>query len=244
MEKDLNLLIISIMMINKKMLFTGTLLVILFIVIFLLINFKVSNNFDLTVFKLINEKWNVSFLDSFFAGVAIYGREYFWIPVVLLMWVLGSAFNNEKAKKGAVMLVIVFIAIIIIGLSLKAVYYRPRPFLNPLLSSIDHVLVPKDLDSSFPSGHALIVAGGAATAFLFLRKRYSVPLVIEAALVSYSRVYVGVHYPTDVIAGVILGVAIAFIIYSVLINSKYFDKLYQLVDTIYKKSLRAVKLIK
>ncbi|MCL4361910.1 phosphatase PAP2 family protein, partial [Candidatus Parvarchaeota archaeon] len=140
--------------------------------------------------------------------------------------------------------VIVFIAIIIIGLSLKAVYYRPRPFLNPLLSSVDHVLVPKDLDSSFPSGHALIVAGGAAVAFLFLRKRYSIPLVIEAALVSYSRVYVGVHYPTDVIAGVVLGVAIAFIIYSILINNKYFNKLYEIVDTIYKKILRSVRLIK
>ncbi|MCL4376677.1 phosphatase PAP2 family protein [Candidatus Parvarchaeota archaeon] len=231
-------------MFNKKLLITGLILVILFVIIFLLVNFKVSNSFDLSVFKLINEKWSISFLDSFFAGVAIYGREYFWIPVVLLMWVLGSAFNNEKAKKGAVMLVIVFIAIIIIGLSLKAVYYRPRPFLNPLLSSIDHVLVPKDLDSSFPSGHALIVAGGAAVSFLFLRKRYSIPLVIEAALVSYSRVYVGVHYPTDVIAGVILGVAISFIICSILINNKYFNKLYQVVDTIYKKILKSVRLIK
>ena len=142
------------------------------------------------------------------------------------------------------MLVIVFIAIIIIGLSLKAVYYRPRPFLNPLLSSVDHVLVPKDLDSSFPSGHALIVACGAAVAFLFLRKRYSIPLVIEAALVSYSRVYVGVHYPTDVIAGVVLGVGIAFITYSLLINNKYFDKLYGFADTLYTKMLRLAGLTK
>ncbi|MCL4362655.1 phosphatase PAP2 family protein, partial [Candidatus Parvarchaeota archaeon] len=160
-------------MLNKKLLFIGITLVVIFVIIFFLVNFKISNSFDLTVFKLINEKWSVSFLDPFFAAVAIYGREYFWVPVVALMWILGSAFSNEKAKKGAVMLVIVFIAIIIIGLSLKAVYYRPRPFLNPLLSSVDHVLVPKDLDSSFPSGHALIVAGGAAVAFLFLRKRYS-----------------------------------------------------------------------
>ena len=231
-------------MFNKKLLITGLILVILFVIIFLLVNFKISNSFDLTVFKLINEKWSVKFLDPFFAAVAIYGREYFWIPVVLLMWILGSAFNNENAKKGAVMLAVVFIAIIIIGLSLKAVYYRPRPFLNPLLSSIDHVLVPKDFDSSFPSGHALIVAGGAAAAFLFLRKRYSIPLVIEAALVSYSRVYVGVHYPTDVIAGVILGVAISFIICSILINNKYFNKLYQIIDTIYVKILKSVRLIK
>jgi len=53
-----------------------------------------------------------------------------------------------------------------------------------------------------------------------------------------------VHYPTDVLAGVVLGVAIAFIIYSILVNNKYFNKLYQLVDNIYKKILRAVRLIK
>ena len=70
-------------MFNKKLLITGLILVIPFVIIFLLVNFKVSNSFDLSVFKLINEKWSVSFLDPFFAGVAIYGREYFWIPVVL-----------------------------------------------------------------------------------------------------------------------------------------------------------------
>ncbi|MEM0143841.1 MAG: phosphatase PAP2 family protein [Candidatus Parvarchaeum sp.] len=231
-------------MFNKKLLLVGGLLTIIFVVIFLLVNFKISNNFDITVFKLINEKWSVNLLDPFFAAVAIYGREYFWVPVVLLMWVLGSSFNNEKAKKGALMLVIVFIAIIVIGLALKQVYYRPRPFLNPILSSIDHVLVPKDFDSSFPSGHALIVAGGAAVSFLFLRRRYSIPLVIEAALVSYSRVYVGVHYPTDVIAGVILGVAIAFIICSFLMYSGYFDKLFRFVDNTYKKILRSFRLTK
>ncbi len=230
-------------MLDKKMLIIGLLLVAIFIVIFLLVNFKISQNFDLTVFKLINEKWNVPALDSFFAAVAIYGREYFWIPVVALMWILGGAFNNEKARKGALMLVIVFIVIIIVGLALKQVYYRPRPFLNPVLASVDHVLVPKDLDSSFPSGHALIVAGGAAVAFLFLRKRYSIPLVIEAALVSYSRVYVGVHYPTDVLAGIFLGVGIAFIIYSLLIKTRLFDKLFRFIDDIYNKILKTLHLI-
>ncbi len=230
-------------MLDKKLLYIGIILVVIFAVIFLLVNFKISYNFDISVFKLINEKLNVPSLDSFFSELMAYGREYFWVPVVALMWILGSLFKNEKAKKGALMLVIVFIAIIIIGLSLKAVYYRPRPFLNPTLSSVDHVLVPKDLDSSFPSGHALIVAGGAATAFFFLRKRYSIPLIVEAALVSYGRVYVGVHYPTDVLAGVILGVAIAFIIYAILNKSKYFDKLFTLIDNIQTSVLRSLKII-
>ena len=229
-------------MFDRKFFYIGVFLAALFVVIFLLVNFKISYNFDVTLFKLINEKLNVPALDSFFTSVAIYGREYFWVPVVALMWILGSVFRNEKAKKGALMLVIIFIAIIIIGLSLKAVYYRPRPFLNPTLSGISHVLVPKDLDSSFPSGHALVVAGGAATAYLFLRKRYSIPLVAEAALVSYSRVYVGVHYPTDVLAGIILGVAIAFIIYAILNKNKYFDKVFALINSVQTKFLSILKI--
>ena len=56
---------------NKKLLITGLILVIIFVIIFLLVNFKISNSFDLTVFKLINEKWSVSFLDPFDEGYYI-----------------------------------------------------------------------------------------------------------------------------------------------------------------------------
>jgi undecaprenyl-diphosphatase len=228
-------------MINRKLLYTGITLTALFVLVFLLVNFKVSYNFDVSMFRLINEKMNVPALDSFFSAVAIYGREYFWVPVVALMWILGSAFKNEKAQKGALMLTIVFILTIIIGLTLKQVYYRPRPFLS--LANV-LVLVPKDFDSSFPSGHALIVAAGASIAFLFLRKKYSIPLVIEAALVCYSRVYVGVHYPTDVLAGIFLGVAISFITYSLLMDTKYFNRLFTFVNNAYTAILRSVHLYK
>jgi undecaprenyl-diphosphatase len=231
-------------MFDKKWFYIGVFSLVLFLIVFLTVNFKISYNFDITVFKLINESWSVPALNSFFSGAAIYGREYFWVPIVALMWILGSAFKNENAKKGALMLIIVFVAIIIIGLSFKAVYYRPRPFLNPVLSSVVHVLVPKDFDSSFPSGHALVVAGGAAIAFLFLRRRYSIPLIVEAAIVSYSRVYVGVHYPTDVLAGILLGVAIAFIIYSLVIKTKAFALLFKFIDDSYGTLLKTLRLAK
>lgn len=227
-------------MVNRKVLYAGIVLVLAFVALFLLVNYKISHGFDVSLFNLINKSLNVPFLDSFFSFVAVYGREYFWIPIVVLMWVLGGAFNNKEAKKGALMLVIVFLLIIIIGLALKTVYYRPRPFLS--LSNV-LVFVPKDLDSSFPSGHALIVAGGAAIAAFFLKKRYSLPLIAEAILVSYSRIYVGVHYPTDVLAGVFLGVGIAFIAYTILEDNKYFNRLFVFVDDIYVKILRIARFV-
>ena len=234
-RKGFKAALLDVIMPRKRILYAGIVLIAAFIAVFLLVYSKVSSGFDVSVFHLINSTLSVQSLDSFFAAAAIYGREYFWIPVVALMWILGGIFKNEKAQKGALMLVIVFIIIIIVGLSLKGVYYRPRPFLT--LSGV-HVLVPKDLDSSFPSGHALVVAAGAAVAFFFLKKRYSIPLIIEAAVVSYSRVYVGVHYPTDVLAGVFLGAGIAMVVYYLLADREIFDKLFKYIQGIYNRIFR------
>ncbi len=204
----------------------GVSLLILFIVLFIFVYFKISQPIDSSLFIVINEKMNVPSLNFFFEWLSLYGREYFWIPVVALIWILGG----KDSKKAALLMVIVFIIIIIVGLSLKAIYYRPRPFLS-ISSAI--VLLPKPMDSSFPSGHALIVIGGATVALLLLKKRYSIPLLIEALLVSYSRIYVGLHYPFDVLGGGLLGAAIALITYSLLYDTRLFNRLFEYIEKIY-----------
>ncbi len=213
----------------------GIAFVVIFVLLFLLVNYNTIYKWDESAFLLINSTFNVSYLNGFFAALSIYGREYFWVPVVILLWLLGK----ENGKKTALMMVIVFVLVIIIGFALKDVYYRPRPFLS-IVNAI--VLVPKDFDSSFPSGHALVVAAGATVAFLMLKKRYSIPLLIEAALVIYSRVYVGVHYPTDVVAGLFLGAAIALITYALLVDSRVFRTISEALISIYSKVISTVRL--
>ncbi len=134
-----------------------------------------------------------------------YGREAVWGLVVLAMLLLGG----KNTKLLAIELILLLITGVIIGSATKFLLVRQRPF-----ETINEIIlrVPPEYDSSYPSGHALVVSIGAIFCLSrFRQKAIAGVLAFEAGIVCYSRIYVGMHYPLDVISGVFLGATIALV---------------------------------
>lgn len=107
-----------------------------------------------------------------------------------------------------------------IGVELiRFLYYRPRP---ALVLAIDP-LIATPVASSFPSGHATMFFALAAAMF-FLNRWLGIWFLAAAVLVGLGRIFVGVHWPSDIIAGALLGVICALAIHR-LLPAKNFTKL-------------------
>lgn len=95
---------------------------------------------------------------------------------------------------------------IINNLILKNIVMRVRPF--NAISELT-LLIPLPTDYSFPSGHSASSFASAYTIYRNVDKRYGIILMVLALLISLSRLYVGAHYPSDVLGGIVSGILIA-----------------------------------
>ncbi len=131
------------------------------------------------------------------------------VALVLLVVIISVVKKSKSMRMKFFTLVAVLIMVTVASQGLKAMIDRDRPF-----TTYPHIKkLSTGGDSSFPSGHTLeAFAVAAAISLLFSRKRIIIPMYIWAILVAYSRMALGVHYPTDVLAGMIIGTLIGWVV--------------------------------
>lgn len=141
-----------------------------------------------------------AFLDRIMPVITVIGDNGI-IPIIIALILI---FIPKTRKTGIAMGIAFALGGIFGNLLLKNVVARVRPY--DVVSGIK-LLVPALSDYSFPSGHTLVCFEAATVVFAREKKYIGVIAYIIASAVAYSRLYLYVHYPTDVLAGVILGIA-------------------------------------
>ena len=138
------------------------------------------------------------FLDSVMTAITHLGDGgVFWIVMTLLLLCI-----PKTRRTGLACAVSMVIGLIVTNLVLKNLIARVRPY--ELIEGLT-ILVKTPHDWSFPSGHTTNAFAAGWVMFAMLPKKYGVPALILAILIAFSRMYVGVHYPTDILGGVIVG---------------------------------------
>lgn len=164
-------------------------------------------SFDLPVLDWIQANMQSGFMDKFMPFITRFGDHgTFWMIVAALLFLF-----PKTRKTGLGMAIAMMLGLLVCNVTLKPLVARIRPYdLQEELGVTIQLLGERMHDFSFPSGHT-IASFEAAVVMLKNSKKLGIPAMILAVLIAFSRLYLYVHYPTDVIASVLLGTLFALI---------------------------------
>ena len=169
---------------------------------------SIAVSFDLPILDWIQANLQSGIMDKIMPIVTVFGDGgIFWIAWAVLLFLI-----PKTRKTGLGMGFALMMGLVLCNLTLKPLVARIRPYdLKFEYFGITIQLLGERMhDFSFPSGHT-IASFEAAVVLLKNNKKMGIPAMILAVLISFSRLYLYVHYPTDVIASVILGTIFALI---------------------------------
>lgn len=158
---------------------------------------------DLSILNFIQDTLKSGFMDKMMTSITALGNMgIFWLLLIIVF--LSS---KEYKKLAKIMIVSLIINTVLVNIIIKPIVGRVRPF--ELVDGIK-LLVLKPTDPSFPSGHSAISFCMMTVIVLFSKsKSLNIMAIVLAFLIAFSRLYLYVHYPTDVIVGALLGVLTA-----------------------------------
>ncbi len=185
-------------------------------------------NFDVAVYRFFESIAN-PVLDVIMKIITYLGDDgIFWIALSLILLI-----PKKTRKLGVYVLGGLAITSVINNLGLKELFGRVRPFNFENWPETYEYIYPNLIDKpgslSFPSGHASTSIGAALPFLMKANKKAGIPVFIVAILIGLSRIYVHVHYPTDVFAGMIVGI-IAGLLAVLLLDKLFFGKLVPAVE--------------
>lgn len=172
-------------------------------------------NIDRQLFLFFNG-FHSPFFDSVFTVIT---TTVTWIPLFALL----IFFFIKKYKKQSVYVILGVIVLVactdlVSARIFKPVFMRPRPCHDPLLSGLVHTVNGKcGGQYGFISSHAANLFGIATYSFFALKRfyKYTWLLFVWAAIIGYSRVYLGVHFPADVALGTVFGVLLGWGVWTI-----------------------------
>lgn len=171
---------------------------------------------DLSILLWIQNHLRMDFMTGFWKAVTFLG-DYGWFWIVLG---IGFIIYRKTRFVGVSVMLSLVIEALITNVFIKNWIARIRPY---NYSSEVILLISEQVDFSFPSGHSGASFAAAYICIRMLPKKYGVPLFILAILISFSRLYVGVHFPSDVLGGIIIGLGSGMLT-EILINKIKFSR--------------------
>ena len=170
--------------------------------------FQLAVSFDLPILDWIQTHLQCGFMDAVMPIITLFGEGgIFWIAWSVILLII-----PKTRKTGLSMIIALLLGLLVCNVTLKPLVARIRPYdlQEQECGIFINLLIERQHDFSFPSGHT-IASFEASVALLKHSRKMGIPALILAILVSFSRLYLYVHYPTDVLVSVVLGTAFAFI---------------------------------
>lgn len=149
--------------------------------------------------------------DALIVFLAAY-LQYVFVAAFLVLLYFAAYSRREKLYLFWTTAISIFVARGVITEIIRLFYHRPRPFLTlPVSKLLSNGWFYSDAEWSFPSGHSAFFFAMATAIFLY-NKKWGIWFFVAAILINISRIIAGVHYPSDILGGTIVGIVVGYLV--------------------------------